>query len=146
MQHPKFVSCSSGEELDTVLKQEKAQDPNRIPYKFTVLPDYPQHLVLGYIPKLILVKEYIKVSIIVIIIYYQVKPHGYYFHEQLFKEINSLINWFKVQFKEKDYIKYMKRQKSPRAQIPLPPAPKEETQEEQKTGGDWGGLGASWAP
>jgi transcription elongation factor SPT6 len=62
MQHPKFVNCTTGEELDTVLKEEKGQDPNRIPYKFTVLPDYPQHLVLGYIPKLILVKEYIKVT------------------------------------------------------------------------------------
>ena len=61
--HPKFVECSTGEELDKVLKEEKAQDPNRIPYKFSVLPDYPQHLVLGYIPKLVLVKEYIKVSI-----------------------------------------------------------------------------------
>ena len=43
------------------MKEEKAQDPNRIPYKFTILPDYPQHIVLGYIPKTILVKEYIKV-------------------------------------------------------------------------------------
>ena len=61
MLHPKFVACSTGEELDVMLKEEKAQDPNRIPYKFTVLPDYPQHLVLGYIPKMTLVKEYIKV-------------------------------------------------------------------------------------
>jgi hypothetical protein len=65
MNHPKFVKCSSGEEIDAILKEEKNQDPNRIPYKFTVLPDYPQHLVLGYIPKTILVKEYIKVRIII---------------------------------------------------------------------------------
>jgi hypothetical protein len=38
-----------------------------------------------------------------------VKARGYNFHEQLFKEINMLINWFKAQFKEREYIKYMKR-------------------------------------
>ena len=41
MSHPKFISCATGEELDAMLKEEKSQDPNRIPYKFTVLPDYP---------------------------------------------------------------------------------------------------------
>jgi len=61
MANPKFMHCTSAEELDQALKEEKSKDPNRIPYKFTVLPDYPQHLVLGYIPKLSLVKEYIKV-------------------------------------------------------------------------------------
>ena len=59
-----------------MLKEEKAQDSNRIPYKFTVLPDYPQHLVLGYIPKLILVKEYIKVSIHVYHLMYRSNPVG----------------------------------------------------------------------
>jgi hypothetical protein len=64
MNNPKFVpSCNSVEELDALLKEEKGQDANRIPYKFTVLPDYPQYLVLGYIPKMILVKEFIKVFI-----------------------------------------------------------------------------------
>lgn len=58
----KFKEFESAEELEAHLKQEKAADPNRIPYKMTVLPQYPQHIVIGYIPKNFLVKEYIKVS------------------------------------------------------------------------------------
>lgn len=46
-----------------MLKEEKTQDSQRIPYKITVLPQYPQYIVLGYIPKQLMVKEYIKVSI-----------------------------------------------------------------------------------
>jgi hypothetical protein len=35
-----------------------------IPYKFTILPEYPQYLVLGYIPKDKLIKEFVKVNIL----------------------------------------------------------------------------------
>lgn len=62
--HAKYTQCETSEDLETSLKAEKAVDPNRIPYKITVLPQYPQHIVLGYIPKTLLVKEYIKVRII----------------------------------------------------------------------------------
>jgi transcription elongation factor SPT6 len=74
--HMKFIMCSTTEELETKLKEEKAQEPTRIPYKLTMLPEYPQHIVLGYIPKTILVKEYIKV-----------KPKGYFFHDQCHRQI-----------------------------------------------------------
>ena len=36
--HPKFKQCDTQEELDKVLKEEKNADPNRIPYKLTILP------------------------------------------------------------------------------------------------------------
>lgn len=68
--HSKFKQCDTQEELETNLKEEKTADPTRIPYKVTVLPQYPQHLVIGYIPKNSLVKEYIKVRLSLIINYY----------------------------------------------------------------------------
>jgi hypothetical protein len=60
--HMKFTACGKLEEFDELLKAEKNGDPGRIPYRFTVFEEYPQHIVLGYIPKMSLVKEYIKVS------------------------------------------------------------------------------------
>jgi len=61
--HMKFTTCGKLEEFDEILKAEKNADPARIPYRFTVFEEYPQHIVLGYIPKTSLVKEYIKVSL-----------------------------------------------------------------------------------
>lgn len=58
----KFLHCETIESLDRELKSAKEADPKRIPYRLTILPDYPQHIVLGYIPKISLVKEYIKVK------------------------------------------------------------------------------------
>jgi transcription elongation factor SPT6 len=60
--HLKFVMCNKLEEFEEVLTTEKNQDQARIPYRFTILPDYPQHIVLGYVPKINVVREYIKVS------------------------------------------------------------------------------------
>ena len=59
----KFVQVETSEQLDAQLKQQKAAEPSRIPYKVTILSVYPQHIVLGYIPKASLVKEYIKVRV-----------------------------------------------------------------------------------
>jgi transcription elongation factor SPT6 len=39
--HPKFLSCNNEEELAAALKQEKADDAQRIPYRFCVLETYP---------------------------------------------------------------------------------------------------------
>lgn len=36
--HIKFKECDTQEELEQVLKDEKASDSNRIPYRITVLP------------------------------------------------------------------------------------------------------------
>jgi len=69
--HPKFQKCNDLDELKKCLEAEKADDSSRIPYKFTVLDKYPQYLILAYIPKKDIVKEFIKV-----------KPRGYFFHHQ----------------------------------------------------------------
>ena len=46
-----------------MLKTEKSADPSKIPYRFTILKDYPQHVVLGYIARQEKVdKEFIKVN------------------------------------------------------------------------------------
>lgn len=58
----KFQRVETSEDLERILKQEKDNEPARIPYKITIISVYPQHIVLGYNPKDRLVKEYIKVS------------------------------------------------------------------------------------
>lgn len=52
----------------------------------------------------------------------QIKPKGYYFHQKYYQNFQGLINWFKENFNKKDYVKEMKRNKSPRIQV----APKNE--------------------
>lgn len=48
------------------------------------------------------------------------KPKGYWFHEEHHKQIQGLINWFKDHYRNRDYLKFMKRQRSPRAVAPEP--------------------------
>jgi hypothetical protein len=82
--HPKFQKCTDLDELKKCLEAEKGDDNSRIPYKFTVLEKYPQYLILAYIPKKDIVKEFIKV-----------KPRGYFFHHQYHYPFQNMINWFK---------------------------------------------------
>jgi len=70
-QSTKWMDCQSWEELEMILKEEKQSDKGRIPYRFSILSQYPQHVVLAYVPKDRVVKEFIKV-----------RPKGFYFHEQ----------------------------------------------------------------
>lgn len=52
--------------------------PQIIPYKFTILPDYPNYVVLGYIaPNNKFVIEYIKV-----------KSRGFWFHNNFHSPFN----------------------------------------------------------
>lgn len=63
--HGKFLNASTEEELTQALRQEKQEDPQRIPYRFCILNQFPQHVVLAYIAKGDKIeKEYIKVSIV----------------------------------------------------------------------------------
>jgi hypothetical protein len=41
LNHQKFKPCDTQEELEKSLKDEKAAEPGRIPYKLTILPSYP---------------------------------------------------------------------------------------------------------
>lgn len=49
------------EDFEELIRTEKKQDTNKIPYKFTILSEYPQHIALAYMPKEKVIKEYIKV-------------------------------------------------------------------------------------
>lgn len=67
--HPKFSKCTKMEQMQEMLLKEKSEDSSKIPYRFTILDDYPQYLILAYIPKKEMVREFIKV-----------KPRGFFFH------------------------------------------------------------------
>ena len=102
LNHSKFLKCESVDDLKSALEKEKREDSSKIPYKFTILEKYPQHIILGYIPKDKMVKEYIKI-----------KPRGYFFHHQYHFPFTSLINWFKQEFRNKDYQRYLRKAQSP---------------------------------
>merc|ERR1719265_2021903 len=91
IQHPKFLRSKSMDEMRAQLESEKAQDSAKIPYRVTILDEYPQHLILAYIPKTDVVREFIKV-----------KPRGYFFHQRYLCPFQTLINWFKKNYKNRD--------------------------------------------
>lgn len=91
-QSPKWSDAEKWEDLEEQLKDEKNSDKGRIPYRFAILPQYQQHLVLAYVPREKVIKEFIKV-----------RPRGFYFHEQNLAPFINLVNWFKDQWQTKDY-------------------------------------------
>lgn len=69
-QHPKFhAACQSLDDLKKLIENEKQEDSARIPYRFAIFEKYPQYVILAYIPKKEVVKEFLKI-----------KPKGYFFH------------------------------------------------------------------
>jgi transcription elongation factor SPT6 len=92
--HPKFMDCTMGglDMVEGALKQEKRSKPSAIPYYLTIIPHYPQYVLLVYMPKEKILREYIKV-----------KPKGLFFHEAYHPNINYLIAWFKRHFAERTY-------------------------------------------
>jgi len=101
-QHQKFIKCSNYEELKKAVETEKAQDQQRIPYHFAILPKYPQYVILCYIPKKDIQREFIKV-----------KPRGYFFHHQYHYPFQNMINWYKQNFREREYQRYLRKAQSP---------------------------------
>jgi transcription elongation factor SPT6 len=98
--NPKFRDNSVN--IVQMLKQEKRANPSRIPYYFTINEQYPQFLLLHYIPKEKTVTEYIKV-----------KPRGLFFHEAYHTSLNYLIGWFKRHQMEKVYQTQLQKTKPP---------------------------------
>ena len=96
--HTKFSDADAFEDMEERLKEEKKEAPQRIPYRFAILPQYPQHVVLGYVPKEKVLKEFIKV-----------RPKGFYFHDQNLVPFQMLINWFKDNWRTHDYQRHFKR-------------------------------------
>ena len=64
------------------------------------------------------------------------KPKGYFFHEQYHKQLQSLINWFKDNYRQREYIRYQKKQMSPRARAPEAPKLSLIEEEENKAWGE----------
>lgn len=96
------------------------------------MPDYPQYVVLGFFPKQLIKRDYIKV-----------KPKGFWFHDAYFKNIQILIDFFKKNFQDKGFQSYQKRQKSPRARQPEMPKPQADVAESWADVKNWGGDGRS---
>jgi len=96
--HTKFSDADDFDDMEERLKEEKKEAPQRIPYRFAILPQYPQHIVLGYVPKEKVNKEFIKV-----------RPKGFYFHDQNLVPFQMLINWFKDNWKTHEYQRHFKR-------------------------------------
>ena len=98
IQFDKFFDIEKWEELEEALKEEKIADKARIPYRLAILPQYPQHVVLAYVPRERVIREFIKV-----------RPRGYYFHDETKPNFVSLINWFKEHYASKEYQRFLKR-------------------------------------
>lgn len=107
------------------LEVEKRDSPNVIPYKFAILENYPGHIVLCYIPRTSLVREFIKV-----------KANGYWFHQKFQTSVQALISYFKANFKDSEYRKYVKRAKSPRILTAAEVMEKKREEAKQKEGAD----------
>jgi transcription elongation factor SPT6 len=74
------------EDINDYLARQKAGDPRRIPYCFTVSAKYPGKFLLSYGKNH---HEYITLT-----------PNGLEFRKQPFPDVNTLINWFKQNFRE----------------------------------------------
>ena len=99
----KFYHTDSLEEFEKRLKDDKNKDPALVHYLLTILPEYPQYVILGYCPKInSVIKEYIKV-----------KPRGLFFHGDYFSSIEDLVVWFKKNYGEESYREYLRKIKPP---------------------------------
>ena len=103
--HAKFIKMSCFADMEEFLKGEQKKNPKNIPYRFTILTEYPQHVVLSYIsPSKRVIKEFIKV-----------RPRGFWFHNMNHISFDHMIAWFKSNYRDMSYRKFVKKQKSPRA-------------------------------
>ena len=101
--HKKFLDTADGglEVLEGTVRAEKLAVPASIPYYFAVVPSYPQFIVLSYMPRKTLIKEYIKV-----------KPNGLFFHEKSFPNLSHLTAWFKRHYSEHEYQSFVSKTSS----------------------------------
>ena len=102
--HHKFKDITGHgiDHLEVMLRAEKKAAPSSIPYYFTITQHYPQFLVLCYLPRERIIKEFIKV-----------KPKGLFFHESYHPNINFLISWFKRHYADNTYQGQLSRSKAP---------------------------------
>ena len=102
--HSKFKDSLTGgiSFIHSLLRQEKSAMPTTIPYFLTIVPSYPQFILLLYLPKERIIEEFIKV-----------KPRGLFFHEAYHPSITFLLSWFKRHQSDKVYQSQLSRSKPP---------------------------------
>ena len=118
----KFVHCDNVPALDEILHEQKSKDNTIIHYLVTILKEFPQFIVLGYISKHV-TKEYI-----------EVKPKGFYFHEEYFSSLDTLFTWFKKNMSLELYKTYVKKKPVPALVLNQP---KEEKRDDYSVNNDY---------
>ena len=88
----KFKHFDTKADFETFLREEKKAQPNIINYNYTVLKDFPSCIVLGYVPKVNPIFEYVKI-----------KPRGLYFHKDFFQSLDDVTNYFKKEYSTEKY-------------------------------------------
>ena len=101
----KFFHSNTRTDFENFLKEGKKKNLNIINYSYTILKDFPGYLVLGYVPKVNPIYEYIKI-----------KPKGLYFHEQLFPSIDDITNFFKKEYSSEKYREIVRKSAIPTVQ------------------------------
>lgn len=74
---------------DEVLKMQKRENPNGIPYIISAARQYPGNFLLSYLPRNQCRHEY-----------FSIIPEGMKFRTEIFVRLNDLLRWFKENFKE----------------------------------------------
>lgn len=77
------------EEAEELLKQQKKDNPNGIPYIVSAAKQYPGKFMLSYLPRTRVRHEYISVT-----------PEGFKFRNLNFGRVNDLFRWFKEHFRD----------------------------------------------
>jgi transcription elongation factor SPT6 len=49
--NPKFFRATNLKEIELALANDKKDNAQQIPYKFSILDEYPQYVILAYMPK-----------------------------------------------------------------------------------------------
>ena len=101
----KFIHCDTKTDYENMLKEDKKKNSNIINYNYTILKDYPGYIVLGYVPKVNPIYEYIKI-----------KPKGLYFHEKLFSSLDEITNYFKKEYSTEKYREMVRKSVVPTVQ------------------------------
>jgi transcription elongation factor SPT6 len=99
----KFCQFENSEELEKRLRDDKGRDNSIIPYLFTILPEAPGYIIMGYAPSPNQAKkEYIRV-----------KPAGLFFHDEYFSNLEDLSFFFKKNYGTDSYRDYVKKTRPP---------------------------------
>nr|CAD2207292.1 unnamed protein product [Meloidogyne enterolobii] len=84
------VAAESVQVIDNVLRTQKKNAPQRIPYCITASKKYPGKFVLSYLAQSKIRNEYMSVT-----------PEGLRFRKQLFNSTEDCVNWFKANFAQR---------------------------------------------